>query len=100
MASGYARSRPALHGRVIARIRDHLRLNEPISRALDVGCGAGLSTAALQPLAASPIGVEPVAGMLAWVSDTAPAARFAAARAENLPFRSGCMDLVTAAGSL
>ncbi len=71
-----------------------------MARALDIGCGAGLSTAALEPLARSVVGLEPVRAMLAHRHAVAPRASFVAARAEQLPFSSGCFDIVTAAGSL
>jgi hypothetical protein len=46
MAAGYAFSRPAVQPHIISRIREDLRLEGPVGRALDIGCGAGLSTAA------------------------------------------------------
>jgi ubiquinone/menaquinone biosynthesis C-methylase UbiE len=68
--------------------------------ALDVGCGAGLSTAALTPLARQVIGIEPVSVMLTHRRTVAPQARFVISRAERLPFGSGSFDMVSAAGSL
>jgi len=40
------------------RIKEQLKLNEKVDRALDVGCGTGLSTIALKTLAVSVIGVD------------------------------------------
>jgi SAM-dependent methyltransferase len=65
-----------------------------------VGCGAGLSTAALAPLARQVIGLEPVSAMLAHRRAVAPHAGFVIGQAERLPFAAGSFDLVTAAGSL
>jgi len=65
-----------------------------------VGCGAGLSTAALAPLARQVFGLEPVPTMLAHRRTVAPHARFVIGQAERLPFTAGSFDLVTAAGSL
>ena len=64
LARGYAYDRPPVHPKIIAQLREHLQLREPLPRALDIGCGAGLSTAALEPIAACVVGIEPVAPML------------------------------------
>jgi SAM-dependent methyltransferase len=100
MAAGYAFSRPAVHPHVIRKIREDLRLEGPVGRALDIGCGAGLSTAALEPIATTVVGLEPMPSMLAHRHAVAPRASFVAARAEQLPFAAGSFDVVTAAGSL
>lgn len=100
MAAGYAFSRPAVHPRIIARIRADRLVDAPVARALDIGSGAGLSAAALEPLARSVVGLEPVPAMLAHRRVVAPHASFVAGRAEQLPFAAGSFDLVTAAGSL
>lgn len=100
MAEGYARARPAVHPHVIRRIRDRLRLQARLERALDIGCGAGLSTEPLSLLARAVIGLEPSHGMLRWSPVIAPEAHFAVAAAESLPVRSASVDLITAAGSL
>jgi SAM-dependent methyltransferase len=77
-----------------------VRLAAPRARALDIGCGAGRSTAALEPLARSVVGLEPAQAMLTHRRTVAPRAAFVAASAERLPFASGAFDIVTAAGSL
>ena len=101
LASGYAFSRPPVHPLVIQRIEAHPTLAErSIARALDVGCGAGRSTAALTAIARTVIGVEPAAAMLVHRGAVAPAASFVVGRAEDLPFANASFDLVTAAGSL
>jgi SAM-dependent methyltransferase len=100
MARGYAFSRPPVHPRIVQRTREDLGSAWPVARALDVGCGAGRSTEALEPLARSVVGLESVPAMLAHRRDVAPRASFVAARAEQMPFASGVFDLVTAAGSL
>lgn len=100
MAAGYAADRPPMHARVLARVREDLAQMLPCARALDIGCGAGLSTAPLVPLARQCIGLEPVAPMLGPAPTLAPAARFLVGAAERLPLASASIDLVTAAGSL
>jgi SAM-dependent methyltransferase len=102
LAAGYARSRPPVHARIMDAVRRRFaELGiEPARLALDLGCGAGLSTAALEPLAARAVGLEPSLPMLAHHSEVAPHAAFVAGRAEELPFRDGVFDLLAAAGSL
>ena len=100
LAAKYAHDRPPVHQHIIHAVGAHLRLTAPVARALDIGCGAGLSTAALAPLAESVVGLEPVRAMLAHRQVVAPQARFLVGRAERLPFPAGTFDLMTAAGSL
>lgn len=99
-AAGYAFARPAVHPRIIARIGTDLQLTNPVARALDIGCGAGRSTAALEPLARTVVGIDPWSAMLAHRRDVAPHATFAVSTAERLPFASSSFDLITAAGSI
>jgi SAM-dependent methyltransferase len=100
LAAGYAFARPPVHPHIIDAIGRRLRARIPFARALDVGCGAGLSTAALGPLARRLVGVEPVLTMMMHVASVAPRASFIAGAAETLPFRDGTFDLITAAGSI
>jgi len=100
MAEGYARSRPPVHPLVIEMARPHLLSRGVIPRVLDVGCGAGLSTRAIAPLAGLLYGVEPALGMLPFARAVVPSAHLLAGAAEALPFRSASIDLITAAGSL
>jgi SAM-dependent methyltransferase len=96
LAAAYAFDRPPIHGQILRPAR----LDRQASHALDVGCGAGLSTAALAPLTRRVTGLEPVAAMLAHRRAVAPHAGFVIGRAERLPFAAGSFDLVAAAGSL
>jgi SAM-dependent methyltransferase len=100
LARGYAYDRPPVHPKIIAKLREHLWLIAPLPRALDIGCGAGLSTAALETVATHVIGIEPVAPMLQFRAAVTTTAHFAVARAEQLPFADDSFDLLTAAGSL
>lgn len=100
LSAGYATSRPRVHPLVIDLLSRRLRRSTPFDRALDVGCGAGLSTAPLNKVARRSVGIEPAESMLQWAFLTAPNASFVAGRAEELPFQDGTMDLITAAGSL
>lgn len=100
LAAGYAFARPAVHPRIIDRVRDRLRLEGRAARALDIGCGAGRSTAALQTLAGEVVGIDPAVAMLEHRRAVAPRARFVAAEAERLPFVDQAFDFMTAAGSI
>lgn len=100
LAAGYAYDRPAIHGRIIEAAREHLHITNRLGRALDIGCGAGLSTAALKSLAETVVGLEPVQAMLTHSRVVAPDALFLVGRAERLPFSAGAFDLIAAAGAL
>ena len=102
LAAVYAFSRPPVHPHVVALIARRLGLTDGrrCRRALDIGCGAGLSAAALQPISQSVAGVEPAEAMLAHRRSVAPGVTVAVGRAEALPFRAAAFDLVTAAGAL
>lgn len=100
MAAGYATARPPVHPRVMERVYRQLGRSGPFQRALDVGCGAGVSTRALTGFAQRCIGLEPAEAMLQWASTIAPGADFVVGTAEALPLRTGAVDLITAAGSL
>ncbi|HXC82003.1 MAG TPA: methyltransferase domain-containing protein [Trebonia sp.] len=96
LATGYAFDRPPIHEHILRSAH----LDQQAERALDVGCGAGLSTAALGSLARQVIGLEPISTMLGHRRTVAPLARFVIGQAERLPFAAGSFDLVSAAGSL
>jgi ubiquinone/menaquinone biosynthesis C-methylase UbiE len=93
-AEGYAKARPPLHARIVERI------GLSAATVLDVGCGAGLSTAPLLRICDAVVGVDPFPEMVKWAARIAPGGQFLTARAESLPFRDGSFDLITAAGSL
>jgi SAM-dependent methyltransferase len=96
LAAAYAFDRPSVHDLILRSAH----LDRQANRALDIGCGAGLSTAALIPLARQVIGLEPVPAMLTHRHAVAPRASFVIGQAERLPFAGRSFDLVAAAGSL
>jgi SAM-dependent methyltransferase len=96
MAAGYANARPPVHPRVMDLAWRDLERTRPFRRALDIGCGAGLSTKALAAFVETAVGLEPAVEMLHWASG----ASYLAAKAEALPFQTAAFDLITAAGSL
>jgi SAM-dependent methyltransferase len=99
-AAGYAFARPAVHPRILAQAGRDLGITRPVARALDIGCGAGRSTAALEPLARTVVGIDPWPAMLAHRREVAPGAAFVVGKAERLPFASASFDLATAAGAI
>jgi SAM-dependent methyltransferase len=101
LAAGYAFGRPPVHRQIVARLAtSEVLAGRVIRRALDVGCGAGLSTAALAQVARTIVGMDPARAMLAHHAAVAPGASFVVGRGEELPFATRTFDLVTAAGAL
>src|SRR5579884_1962681 len=98
MADGYATARPPVHARIWQRVLPHITAR--VRRALDVGCGAGLSTRVLLDCADQCIGMDRSESMVRHGAATAPGAHFLVGSAEALPFVAGSIDLISAAGSL
>ena len=96
LAAGYANSRPPVHPRIIERAQRRIQ-KATFTNALDIGCGAGLSTLALAPLSTHAIGLEPAEAMLRQASKTNA---YVVGCAEGLPFADQSIELMTAAGSL
>src|SRR5689334_8589431 len=99
MARGYATSRPPVHARVIERAAQTMTRGQAAGRALDVGCGSGVSTAALRQYAHACVAIDPAESMLRWGRITAPWAAFVAGAAEAIPVCNGSVECITAAGS-
>jgi SAM-dependent methyltransferase len=96
VAERYAEARPRLHDHVVALLAE--RIPAP-DRALDMGCGTGLSTKPLTSFARVVVGVDVSEEMLtARAGDGG--ALFVRARAERLPFRDDAFDLATAASAI
>src|SRR5919112_1456006 len=100
LAAGYAYNRPPVHPEIMRTVSEDLHITNRVGRALDVGCGAGLSTAALEPLAVTTVGLEQVLTMLTHRQAVAPRAFFLVGQAERLPFSDDSFDLMTAAGAI
>ena len=99
VAVGYGSARPFLHREVFARVRDLIGSTPLMRRALDVGCGTGMSSIALGDLAQEVVGVDASVDMLRHARQGS-GLRYAAALAEALPFRNGSFDLIAACGSI
>jgi SAM-dependent methyltransferase len=93
-AERYSKGRPYFHPIVIERIKKFLSLDEPLSRALDVGCGTGLSTVALKEIAREVVGVDAASEMIA-LADSGPRIEYMVASAEKLPFAENEFEMVT-----
>ncbi len=83
MAAGYAKARPPVHEKVLGMVRGRMGA---VGRALDVGCGAGLSTKPLTGWCGECTGLEPAIAMLPYAAAAVPGARFVGGQAEALPF--------------
>ena len=99
VAAGYATVRPYLHPLVFARVREMIGAEARLGRALDVGCGTGLSSFALLDLAEHVVGIDAARDMLRHAIQ-ADAVAYVASGAEALPFGEGSFDLVVACGSM
>ena len=97
-AARYPKGRPYFHPLVIERIRQFLSLKQPVARAVDVGCGTGLSTIALKELAREVVGVDASAEMLA-LAPVDSSIRYSVADALELPFLEDEFDLMTLASA-
>jgi ubiquinone/menaquinone biosynthesis C-methylase UbiE len=96
VAARYAAARPALHERTLRAIAARL---PSARRALDMGCGTGMSTRAARAVADHVIGVDASADMLR-EAERAPGTSYILAAAERLPFADAIFDLVTIASAI
>lgn len=93
-AERYAKGRPYFHPLIIGRVKEFLSIIQPLSSALDVGCGTGLSSVALKEIAKNIIGVDASAEMIR-LAPKEKGIRYFVAPAENLPFKENEFDLIT-----
>lgn len=99
VAAGYASARPYLHPEIFPVVRDIVGPTARFRRALDVGCGTGLSSVALLDLAREVIGIDAAVDMLRHARGS-ERVRYVASAAEAPPFPAGTFDLVVACGSM
>ncbi len=99
VAVGYASARPYLHPEVFARVRELIGSRTRFERALDVGCGTGMSSIALLDLAEAVVGLDASFEMLRRARP-ASGVSYVAALAESPPFKGGGFDIVVACGSI
>jgi ubiquinone/menaquinone biosynthesis C-methylase UbiE len=92
----YELGRPSYPDTAVEVLADQLGLR-PGARVVDVAAGTGKLTRLLEKTGAEVIAVEPMPGMRAQLRHHAPSAGLVAARAEQLPLRSGIANAVTVA---
>lgn len=102
IAEGYAKSRPQYHLLVMDMLRKDLKLEGMLSKGLDVGCGAGLSTTALRKICENVIGADASVEMIksACKSADVSGVKFIQCSAENLKFPADTFDIVTVSGAI
>ncbi|HUQ32530.1 MAG TPA: class I SAM-dependent methyltransferase [Pyrinomonadaceae bacterium] len=93
-ARRYAKGRTYFHPLIVERIRNFLSTALPLERAIDVGCGTGLSTIALKEIAASVVGIDMSREMIA-LAEPDERILYAVADAVKLPFKEAEFDLMT-----
>lgn len=93
-AARYSKGRPRFHPLIIGHIKASLSITEPIPRALDVGCGTGLSTGALKEIALKVFGLDAAHEMIA-LAARERGVEYVVASAEALPFDDAEFDLMT-----
>lgn len=82
----------------MARLRTLLQRSLPFDRALDIGCGPGGSTQALEELASWTAGIDPSLPMLRRTEGRGQI-YYIAGQGENLPFKDDTFDLLTASSA-
>ncbi len=98
VAKGYSKDRPYLHPEIIQKVKVKLNLEQKVKYALDVGCGAGLSTHALKDIAENIVGVDSSEAMIkSAIKDDS--IEYFNHSAEHLPFKR-TFDLITLAGAI
>lgn len=85
LADAYAFHRPPIHAAVWSRVAAASSIEEPMTDALDVGCGAGASSAALVAYAREVTGVDPSEAMLRRARQALPNTSFVLGRSDALP---------------
>jgi len=93
-AEKYAAGRPDFHANTINYVKDFLKLENKLDKALDIACGTGLSTKALLPIAKEVYGTDLSAEMVN-AAHKKDKINYAIARAEQQPFADGTFDLIT-----
>jgi len=96
VATRYARARPPLHGHVVQTLKRH---TSPVERAVDLGCGTGLSTRPLSSIAGFVVGIDISDDMLA-VAERFEQGAFVAAATERLPFADGTFGVGTISSAI
>ncbi|CAB1060769.1 hypothetical protein D1BOALGB6SA_5536 [Olavius sp. associated proteobacterium Delta 1] len=101
VAKGYAQYRPYYHPLIMNKIRQCTGLEGKFENALDVGCGTGLSTIALQEIAEHVTGTDNSHAMLTVAqAKNEEKIPYFHAPAEHLPFKEQSFDILTVCGAI
>ena len=98
VAARYAKARPYFHAEVAERVRRFAGV-ERFERVLDVGCGPGQSSVALAAIAKQVIAIDASESMLQQAT-LLPNITYQAGFAEQLDFKAGEFDLISAGSAL
>lgn len=93
-AERYAKGRPYFHRNTIDRIKDYLKINSSLNKALDVACGTGLSSKALLSVAKEVYATDVSEEMLSHAPHK-DKINYSVAPAEQQPFPDDYFDLIT-----
>src|SRR3954471_15359442 len=96
VAARYVTARPALHGEAIRLLDSRM---PHVRRAIDIGCGTGLSTDALRRVARHVVGVDVSEDMLSQTAKDQQVS-YVSAAAERLPFPDAAFDLASVASAI
>ena len=101
VAEGYSKYRPFYHPLIMKKIRECTGLEGKFEYALDVGCGTGLSTIALQEIAEQVTGTDNSQEMITVARvDNEEKIPYFHAPAERLPFKDQSFDILTICGAI
>ena len=93
-AQRYSKGRPDFHSNTIKHIKDYLRLDKKLDKALDIACGTGLSTKALLEIATTVFGTDVSQEMLNLALESEKI-NYSIASAEQQAFADNTFDLIT-----
>ena len=101
VAEGYSKYRPFYHPLIMKKIRECTGLEGKFENALDVGCGTGLSTIALQEIADHVAGTDNSYEMISVAqANNQEMISYFHAPAEHLPFKDQSFDILTVCGAI
>ena len=93
-AQRYSKGRPDFHSNTTKHIKDYLRLDKKLDKALDIACGTGLSTKALLEIATTVFGTDVSQEMLNLALESEKI-NYSIASAEQQAFADNTFDLIT-----
>jgi ubiquinone/menaquinone biosynthesis C-methylase UbiE len=93
-ADKYAKGRPSSHDISIGRIKEFLKIDNKLDKALDIACGTGLSTKALLSIATKVYGTD-ISEEMINLAPSKDIIEYSVASAEKQPFLDNQFDLIT-----